>query len=357
MALFSSFEQGVFPSLLNVTRQLDPDGNSASIVELLQQTNAPLLDMPWGEGNLSNGERTTVRTGLPSAIWRQFYQGVPSSRSEFAQITDSCGMLETRSEVDKDLADLNGNTQSFRLNESYAFIEAMNQNFMQALLYGNASVNPQQFNGLSPRFGAMHDSSNNLLPIAQNIIDAGGTGSNLTSIWLVCWGVNSIYGIFPKGKKGGLQHQDLGEYDAFDVNQARFRVYGDHWKWDCGLTVKDWRYIVRIANIDVSKLVAGTGPDIITLLVKALHRVPNLGIVQTGVENVSANGARPIPLAPNPVFYANRTIHEFIDIQSLSKTQYTLKSGNDAFGRPVTFVRGIPLRTCDQILSTETQVV
>lgn len=358
MATFQGVGTGTFPTLLDVTRQLDPDGSAAPIVELLQQTNAPLLDMPWGEGNLSNGERTTVRTGLPTPVWRQFYQGVPSSKALTAQVTDSCAMLEDRSEVDKDEADLNGNTAQYRTNEDAAHLEGMNQGFTTALFYGNSAINPSQFNGLAPRFSATHDGGGNLLPVAQNIIDAGGKGNNLTSIWLVCWGVNTVYGLYPKGKKGGLQSRDLGEYDAYDANGNKYRVYGTHYKWDCGLTCKDWRYIVRIANIDMNALVTGQGaPDLINLIVKALHRVPNLGVVQTGITNVAANGARPIPLAPNPVFYANRTVHEYIDTQSLTKTGFTLKTGNDVFGRPVTMVRGIPLRTCDALLGTESQVL
>lgn len=351
MANFIGVGTGTYPTLLDVTRGLDPQGNTDAVVELLQQTNAPILDIPWGESNLSNGERTTIRTGLPTGTWRQFYQGIPASKSEKAQITDSCGMLEMRSEIDKDEADLNGNTASYRTSESYAALEGMNQGFCNALFYGNVAVNKATFNGFAPRYSSL--SAGN----AQNIIDAKGTGSNLTSIWLVCWGQNTVYGIYPKGKKGGLNREDLGVYDAFDSNGDRYRAYGDLYKWDCGLTVKDWRYVVRICNIDVDALVSGTNaPDLVSLLIKALHRVPNIGIVQTGIQNAAANGAMAIPMAPNPVFYANRTVSEFIDLQTQAKTNYTLKTGNDVFGRPVTFVRGIPMRTCDQILTTESKV-
>lgn len=356
MGAFSGFGTGSFPTLLEVTKQLDPDGKSADIVELLQQTNAPLLDIPWIEGNLPTGHRTTVRTGLPTATWRQFYQGVATSKSTFAQVTDACAMLEARGEVDKALADLNGNTAAFRMNENYAFIEAMNQAQMTALLYGNSGVNPEQFNGLSPRFSAL--SATPATVGYQNIIDAGGIGSDNTSIWLVCWGMNTVHGIYPKGSKGGLEHEDLGTIDATDELGNKYRAYGDIWKWNCGLTVKDWRYIVRIANVDVSNLTTEQGAaDLIKLMLKAMHRVPNLGVVQTGLNINAANGARPIPVAPNPVFYCNRTVSEMLDIQSLVKSGYQLKPGNDVYGRPINFIRGVPIRTCDQILLTESRVV
>ena len=246
---FSGFGTGNYPTLLEVAKQLDPDGKTADIVELLQQTNEPLLDIPWIEGNLPTGHRTTVRTGIPTAVFRKFYQGVPVSKSTYAQVTDSCVMLQARGEVDKKLADLNGNTAGFRLNENFGFIEAMNQTMMEYLLYGDASVEPEAFNGLAPRFSAIAGADN-----AQNIIDAQGVGSDNTSIWLICWGMNTVHGIYPKGSMGGLKHQDLGEIDAQDANGDKYRAYGDIWDWDCGLTVRDWRYVVRICNIDISNL-------------------------------------------------------------------------------------------------------
>jgi hypothetical protein len=350
MAVFGT---GSYPTLYNVTQAMDPKGDPAQIVELLQQTNAPILDIPWGEGNLPTGEQTNVRTGIPKPIWRKWYQGVPSTKSEYARIIDTCGELANRSEVDKKAADFNGNSKAFRFGEALGVLEGMNQEFCRALFYGDNTLAPEQFNGLSPRFSSL-EAPNGI----KNIIDAGGTGSDNSSIWLICWGQTTVFGIYPKGSTGGLTRQDLGEIDCFDTNGDKYRGYADIFGWDCGLVVKDWRYIVRIANIDMSVLEAqSTGAaDLIKLMVQALHRVPNLGIVQTGRENPSANGAAPIPLAPNPVFYTNRTIAEMLDVESLAKTFYTLKSGSDAFGRPVTYVRGIPVRTCDQLIDTEGRV-
>ncbi len=349
MAVFGT---GFYPTLLNVAKSMDPSGKTASIVELLQQTNAPLLDIPWGEGNLPTGEQTTVRTGIPTPTWRKWYQGVPSSKSEYAQITDVCGNLEARAEIDKDAADFNGNTDSFRMIEALGQIEGMNQAMMTALMYGDVTLHPEQYNGLSPRYSAIAGAGN-----SQNVIDAGGTGSDNTSIWLICWGRQSVFGIFPKGSKAGLSHQNLGEVDIQDANGDKFRGYADIWKWKAGLVVKDWRYIVRICNIDVSNLVTeSSAADIIKLMIKAMYRVPAIGISQGGITNVAANGAAPILMATNPVFYCNRTISEMLHIQALSKAIYTLEGGNDVFGRPITRCLGVPIRTCDQILLTESEI-
>lgn len=312
-------------------KRKDPDGKIAVITELLSQTNVILQDMPFVEGNLPTGHRTTVRSGLPQATWRLLNYGVQPSKSTTVQITDACGMLETYSQIDKTLADLNGNTNEFRMSEDRAFLEAMNQSMATTLFYGDTSVNPSQFMGLSSRYSSL--SAGN----AQNIIDAGGTGTDNASIWLVVWGENTVHGIFPKGQKAGLQTQDLGEQTLFDASGGMYQGYRSHYKWDNGLALRDWRYVVRIANIDISDLDATTPIDIVKLMIKALHRIPNRGMGK-------------------PVFYMNRTLAEYLDIQSLSKASLAI-SVKETEGEFWNTFRNVPIRETDALLETEARVV
>ena len=309
------------------------DGRISVIVELLSQTNEILDDMRWVEGNLPTGHRTSVRTGLPQGTWRQLNYGVQPTKSTTSQITDACGMLETYSEIDKALADLNGNSSEFRLSEDKAFLEGLSQQLAQTLFYGNTATSPEKFMGLAPRF----NTASGTAAISQNVIDAGGTGADNTSIWLVVWGDLTVHGIFPKGSKAGLQMRDLGEQTLTDINGNRFQGYRTHYKWDAGLTVRDWRYAVRIANIDVSDLSAVTPPDLTKFMIKATHKVPSL---KTG----------------QPVFYMNRTGRQWLDIQAANKDNVMLKI-SEFEGRPVREFLGIPIRTCDQILNTEPRVL
>lgn len=313
-------------------KRIDPNGKVDKIIELLSQTNPILLDMMIMESNSPTGHKTTVRTGLPDATWRLLNYGVPNSKSTTAQVTDTMGMLETYAEIDKSLADLNGNTAEFRLSEDRAFLEAMNQKMAQTLFYGDTSVNPQQFMGLASRYSSK--SAGN----GQNIIDAGGTGTDNTSIWLVVWGENTVHGIFPKGQEAGLQMQDLGEQTLRDSAGGQYQGYRTHYKWDNGLTLRDWRYVVRIANIDVSDLsVPASAANIVTQMVKALHRVPNLKMGRAA-------------------FYMNRTVAQALDLQSLDKASLAL-SVKETEGEWWTTFRGIPIRETDAILETEARVV
>lgn len=270
---------------------------------------------------------------MPTVYWRLLNSGVPSSKSTTAQVDEQCGTLEARSEVDVDLAQLNGNTSEFRLSEASSFIEAINQEMAQTMFYGNSGLAPEEFTGLSVRYSSLSAAN------GQNILSGSGSGSDNSSIWLLGWGENSIHGIFPKGSKAGLVHEDLGVGDAFDGSNNRYRAYMDRWQWKCGIALRDWRYAVRIANIDISNLVAkSSAADLIELMIKAVHRIPNLN-------------------SCSPVFYMNRTCFEMLDIQ---KRDDVISGGQLKYeqvdGIPTPTFRGIPVRKVDQLLETEAAV-
>jgi hypothetical protein len=326
---------GSNPTLADWSKQLEPNGGiTTQIVEMLSQTNEMLMDMSWVEANGPTSHRCTIRTGLPTATWRQFYQGVAPSKSTVAQVDETIGMLEARSVVDKDLAELNGDVNQFRMNEAAAFMEALNQEMQATVMYGNVSTDPTEFNGFAPRFNSTTAAS------GENIILGGGAGSDNTSIWLIGWGENTVYGCFPRGSAAGLRHEDLGiDHNTPDGQTPTryFSAYHDKWEWKAGLVAKDWRYVVRIANIDISNLNAESGAaDILKLLTIAVHKIPALTAVR-------------------PAFYANRDVLTMLDIQAQQKANVYLNVGEEEGKKKVSF-RGIPIRMCDQILSNESTV-
>lgn len=321
-----------YPTLIDVAQRLDPDGKVSAVAELLNETNEVLDDAVFLEANDGTGHKTTIRSGLPSATWRQLNYGVQPTKSTTVQIKDSCGMLEAYAEIDKSLADLNGNAAAFRMSEDRAFIEGMNQGFVDTLIYGNTATNPERFMGLAPRYNSL--SAEN----ASNIISGSGSGSDNTSVWLVVWGPNTVHGIYPKGSKAGLQHNDKGQVTLEDAAGGKYEGYRTHYKWDCGLTLRDWRYVVRIANIDVSDLTAtaATGANLMDLMIQALEIVPNLSMGK-------------------PVFYCNRTVKSFLRRQMLNKSNVHLNMSEVA-GKHVMGFDGVPVKKCDAILSNEAAV-
>lgn len=325
-------------TLADWAKRIEPDGRPAVVAELLSQSNEVLEDAVFQEANSPTSHRVIIRTGLPTVYWRSLNQGIPNSKSTTAQVDESMGILEARSEIDKDLAELNGNTPQFRLSEDTAFLEAMNQTQAQTMFYGNPGTDPRQYLGLAPRYGAISGAGN-----AANILDAGGTSTNNTSVWLVTWGEQTIFCTFPKGSKAGLVHEDLGEQTVYNADGTRLQAYATRYQWKNGMVVKDWRYVVRICNINTANLVANTSAaDIIALMSRAMDRVPNWGMGRA-------------------CFYMNRTVYSILRLQALNKSNYALavEKGLNQFGTPMSWMsfEGVPLRRVDQLLNTEARVV
>lgn len=323
------------PTLMDVTKLMGPDGAMVSdIAEMLTQENPILEDGTFLEANGGTYHRSSIRTGIPDPTWRMFYQGVLPSKSTYAQVDEPLGMMEARSQVDQKLADMATNVQQFRLLEAKGHIEGMNQSFVETLLYGSVTTSPQKFNGLLPRLNSLSAAS------GENVIDAGGTGSDNASILIVNWSPTTVFFTYPKGSKAGLQRIDLGvnhQADPPDGSSGKFSAYEEKFEWDCGLVVRDWRHIVRIANIDVSNLTAqSNAAAILELLAIAVDKLP------------ATSGGR-------TVIYVNRTISSMLRIQTMKQANVMLSVGKEE-GAPKRMFDDIKIAKVDQLLSTEARV-
>ena len=341
--------QSTMMTLLDAAKRRDPDGRIASVAELLNQTNDILPEMMWRPGNQTNGHRTTLRTSLPSAYFKLLNQGTLTSKSTTAQIEEACGKIEAWSEIDCDLVDQEEDKAGFLLSESSPFLEAMNEKMARYVIYGNRNTEPETFTGLAPRYAAISGGG----PGAQNILNGGGTASANTSIWLACWGANTLHGIYPKAMEGGLQVEDKGkktiETAGGSAQGRRLDVYQTKWSWNCGLCLRDWRAACRIANIDVNALTSfSSQANIIELMVKAWHRV--LPVMKLG----------------KSAWYMNRTVAEMLDLQRLRVMGGTGATGVAYLGGSIKAdeldgemrfsFRGIPIRIVDQIVSNEATI-
>lgn len=326
------------PTLLDLSKRTDPDGSIAQIVELLSQENLILQDMVWQEGNLLTGHRTTVRTGIPTPTWRKLNGGVLPNKSTTSQITFGTGMLEAYAEVDKALADLNGNTAAWRLSEEMGHIEGMNQQMAQTILYGNEGTQPEAFTGLTPHYNARQTAAS-----GANIISANDatTPTDNQSIWLVGWSPTTIHGIIPKGSNAGMQIEDKGQVtiENADGNGGRMEGYRTHYRWDAGLAVRDWRYAVRICNISKAALTpdAATGPNLPNLMFEALEKIQSLS-------GVSA------------VFYASRGVITKLRQQTANAVKNSTLEISNVGGVMVVSFNGVPIKRVDAMAADEAYV-
>lgn len=321
------------PTLLDLVKRQDPKGGIDTIIEMLAQTNEVLTDCVWLPSNQDLSHRTTVRTGLPAPTWRKIYGGVQPTKSTTAQVTDTLGDMQAYAEVDKLLADINGNTAAFRLSEEAPHIEGMNQEFADTFFAGNETTEPEAFTGLLPRFNSLSAAN------AENILK-GPAGTAYTSIWLVGWGPNTAHCIYPKGMQAGLQHKDLGEVTIENIDGAggRMQAYRSHYKWTCGFSLRNWQYVVRIqvATGELTKA-ASAGADLIDLMSQAVELPPELSTARFA-------------------WYGNRTIKSFLKRQIANKVASSTLSMDTVAGKRVLTFDDIPFRRCDKLHNAETVV-
>lgn len=321
-----------YATLADLVGRLDGDGNIAPIAEILNQELPILKDLGFVECNKTDGYLHTIRTGLPEPTWRKLYGGVQPSKSETAQVTDTCGNLESYAEVDKDLADINGNTAAWRLSEDRAFIEAMGQTMAQTMFYGDTSKNPERFMGIAARYNRLSTGSK---PPAssRNVVSCGGTGNNLTSIYFISHAV--FHGIYPKGSMAGLSKTDRGQVTVTKSDGSMYEAYRTHYKWQAGTTLDDWRGCARVCNIALSGT-ATTGDALIKAMIEAKNKIEAKYLSRLKI-------------------YVPRDIKTALELAALNKSASCL-SITEAAGQFQTSFFGIPIEVCDAISTSETEV-
>ncbi len=340
-------------TLANWAKSRDPDGSSASIVELLNQSNEVCQDVLWAEGNLPLGNRTSIRVNLPTVSTRQIGEGVSTSSSREAQFDDAMAIIEAWNSVDCKLAEQQGDVGRYRLMRALPYFEAMSQEFAYLFFYGNSAQNPTEFFGLAPRYATMVAAT---AASAQNVINGGGVGSVNCSMWLVTHGEKSLTGIFPKGSKAGLVHNDLGkqvEITSAGYPSTQLMVYKDQYTWDCGIAVSDWRWNVRICNIDSTNLSTQQGAaDLLDLMVQADYRLPSVSRPASSTGNPMSE----ISIPGRQSWYCNRTVRLALERQAINKVSNQLTYETIDGVKQLTF-KGIPIKNVDQLTNSEGPVV
>lgn len=334
MATLSS----TYLNLIDVHKQNDP--RTGEIIEVLKRQNPILDDAVAMQCNMGATHRHSIRTGLPTPAWGSLYKGIPQSKSTVQQVDDTTGFLEARSGVDTRALAMSKNPAALRLGEAMSHLEAMNQEMATGMFYHDTATTPEKFKGLASRFGTIGGGA-----AGNQIVDAGGTGSDNTSIWFVTWGDHACHLLYPEGTKAGVDRQDKGEQRVTDASGDAYYVKEETFTWHMGMAVKDWRYVSRIANLDVSLMLAGS-VDIYSFMRKAFYKLQS-----RRMDSVNSRIA----------IYCNRDVMEALDGLAVG----TGSGANGALrlvpreleGREVLTYRGIPIRETDALLNTEARVV
>ncbi len=312
------------------------DNDLGEPISILAESNPILQDANVMETNTPNGHVSIWESTLPSGTWRGYNQRITASKGTTKQVKDIWGNIEALNDIDKDLAERSGNVKKFRYIQDNLHISGLNNDVAEALFTANASLDPEKFHGLQPRYNSTSTGD-----YYNNVYSAGGSGDDNTSMWMITWGPTTCSLIYPPGSSAGLQITDNGLIRDSNSNGVIF-YYETHFQWKLGLAIIDPRYVTRGCNIDVSDLSedSSSGADLLQVLRKMYMKRPTA--------NLGQNIARTF-------IYCNPTVWDILWAQSSNKGNVQLTQGN-AGGQPFLMWNGIPIHVCDAILNTEATV-
>jgi hypothetical protein len=333
---------GTWPTLYNLTKQLDPDGTLADIGAVYSRTEAILDDIPFFEANGKTFHRITVEDGMPSGTWRKINKGITATDSGTLQVDETIGLLENRAEADLVLARMSNDIPKFRKQKADRIVRGLAYQLATTFFYGDTATYPERFHGFSPRYDALAAKTDTfgantmgMLPV----VSAGGSSSGaMSSIFLVGWGEGKVYGIYPQGSPMGIEQEDLGVIDLYDADGGVFRGYAEHFRVQQGLAVEDWRYVARLCNIDPAATINDAAClALLNGLIDLTYALPSLTDCR-------------------PVFYANRKIFAHLTKLAYVKTNLALNIGEVYGEKNILNINGIPLRQSDSIVMTEATI-
>ncbi len=316
-------------SLVEQVKRIDPDGTLSMIVEILDREIPIFSDAPFFPTNDTWSHKSTRRGTIPGGTWRKMNVGVAAEVARTTEQIDNLGMLETYADYDKEYIDTSPEPMRARMDEAAVFIEGLAQTFASAMLYSDAAANPDQIMGIAPRLNTID---------GKFVLGNGGTGNDLTSIYVVTWGRAQTFVGFPKNAAAtlGIIHEDLGRVTLQDANSLNYEGYRDWFQIKAGLVNKDPRTLGRIANIETAGASNLFDED---LLIKLMNKM------KTG---------------PGTRIYVNETILTQMEIALKDKNNvnYTADAGEGLAGERILRFRGFPVRKIDSeiLLDTESAI-
>ncbi len=338
-----------FTDIVSVYSSLDAGAKFVLPTRVLDRM-TPLVKMiPMVSSNniLSN---IAVRTdSLPIASTRRWNEGIKATASKNAPLNDPIALFEDYSEVDFDLWEIQNNPEMWRAQQDMNHIEGLFQLMESTLLYGSLETNPGSFNGLSTRFNNLESYPNGDTSWKPNVWNGGLATGPATTAWLIEFGDDTVYGIYPPNTPAGLSFRDLGEITkelssgtgSVGTNYM-YQVLRTMLRWYLGIQIADERCVQRIANINPIGFSGPSGFDE-NIFIQAKMQLPRFG---------ETSGT---------VILVNRDLKTQIDIRAVSQkinTYFTPPGDNsmDVFGKAVTKFQNIPIYVAEKISSLETIV-
>jgi hypothetical protein len=317
----------------SIMAEYSKDGTLLRQINALTEVHDMLADAPVREATSIDSDQVSRVTSLPVPYWHKLGEGLTSTVGHIQQGTEGIAMLRNQFRGNKEIVDRQPNPSQWMERKEQTYLEGMNQEMANTIVYGSSGTSPEEFDGLDIRYDALS---------AGSVFNNGGSDTgNLTSVWLIQWDLQDCCLIFPRGGKGGLRRVPKGvkslstETDAtgsVEATKALADFYVTDFEWDAGLCVQDLRRVKRVCNVHKT-IGAATAIDI-DMLIQARNNFKTTGTVY---------------------LYANLTVK--------TQIQITAKDAGNVyypptmpFGKPVAYVLDMPLRQSDAITLAEATI-
>lgn len=293
------------------------------------------------QGNDGTGDKGQFITKYPEGQLRAFNEGWGTETVQGNVARYEVSQMHSRSTVDLKLYNTRkpGERDTWRLRNDQAFVRGLARSAVRRVFYGDPSTDPRDSKGLA------NIVTPNSEIFGSRIIDAGGTtDGKLTDIWLANWEPSSFYMFYPQGGDGpGLSVENMGEQYVLDkTGKKSYRALVTEFAWDLGVALYDCERIVRITNVDTSKLTKKntSGPDLIDLLMQA-----------KGMLTDESSG--------KVAFYMADGVRSFFERQVMNKDNVLLSVGDVQGRQGVPTLAGIPIHKLgtDVISTTQNKLV
>jgi hypothetical protein len=307
-------------------KHFDDSGNLVPIAEVLERNNAMLQDIPWTVANEKTSHLSAQRASEPAGTTRRYNRGVTKSVSALENSRDVIEMLEDYSFVDEFILKHSSNAAAVRSRHDRGFVSGMAKTQATRLLYGNNAADQDQMTGLATRMASVN---------SLTVVDNGGSGADVTSIYLVQWGLDGqVHGIYPEGiGTGGVMMQDNGRQRTEDSSNRILYGFETQFDLQFGLVVEDPRCIGRVANIETSG---------------AVNLFDWEPVIDAQVQ--MKNGGT------GAIAYVSRKVWAAILKEAINKPNNMLTMSNVFGDGDIPTLNGMPVRLMEAISETETAI-
>lgn len=232
------------PNILDLAKQRGNDLEVGLIEESIL-VNPEIRVFP-ARGIKGTSYKTLIRTGFPTAAFRNLNEGSARSKSAFENRLVECFVMDSQVAADKALADVwePGGAASYQAIEAAGVVEATHRRVAKSVYYGNSAAAVTAGLGDAKGFPGFIDAYDN-----SSLHEVDATGSTaLTSVWLVRLGIKDVH--FIEGGNTSLSLlPDWLVQTVYDASNNPLTAYTNSLLGWIGMQVGSVNSLIRIKKI------------------------------------------------------------------------------------------------------------